>query len=171
MPTHRLNTWRSAAGSRLIRPLRHRTPTYTLRPQPVVVFYGPELRQIGQHRCGAYVDANRLGPQDTCRYCTLLPTMTLDHRTVDNDDAVAAAAAHEEPASTLETYGIGPDGATNADTPRLFTVLTSWLTAFLAREWQMTPEDFDLTYTYDDSLMVLDEAERCSVRHTGLYFW
>lgn len=167
MPTHRLNTWRSAARSRLIRPLPHRTPTYTLRPQPVLVFYGPELCQIGQHRCGAYVDANRLGPQDTCRYCTPLPTITLDHRTIDDDDD----AAREEPASTLETYGIGPDGATNADTPRLFTVLTSWLTAFLSREWQITLEDFDFTYTYDDSLMVLDEAERCSVRQTGLRIW
>jgi hypothetical protein len=90
----------------------------------------------------------------------------LDHRDVDWD-----AENMDEAASMLETYGIGSDGAPDADAPRLFSVLRSWLTAYLAREWQTTPEDFEATYTYDDSWRILDEAQRCPVLQTALRIW
>ncbi len=160
-----LNQWRSSARRRLSRPLS-RVSGPRFGPQPVLVFAGPYLGQVSRCRCGAYADANRLGPHDTCQYCTPLPVLILDRR-----DAGDETTDSDEAGSTLETYGLGPDGATDAQTPRVFSVLTAWLSAYLAREWQMTPEDFETTYAYDDSLMVLDEAEHCAVRQTGLRIW
>lgn len=169
MRIHRLNTWRSAARSRLSRPLRrHHTRAYTLRPQPVLVFYGPYLGQVSRHRCGAYPDANRLGPHDTCQYCTPLPIIMLDRTDVDWE---ALDRAEADSATTLETYGLASDGTTDAKAPRQFSVLTSWLTAYLAREWQTTRKDFEATYRYDDSWRILEDAERCPVRKTALRIW